>query len=83
MELYYFCGMKKVTDILTPIATTLNLTFIRSANLAEANIDMHYDSNGDDLMIYNGIPKVVTSFPGPIALDTSEVEIYFLRVKPY
>ena len=74
--------MQIITDILSPIATTLGLTFIRSDNLAEANIDLHYDSNGDDIMIYNGQSKIETIFGGAEIIDVSENEIYFLRIKP-
>ena len=74
--------MQKITDILTPISDTLGLTFIRSDNLSEANIDMHYDDNGNDLMIYNGQSKITTNFEGHLAVDNVECEIYFLRLKP-
>ena len=74
--------MQKITNILSPIATTLSLTFIRSQNLSEANIDMHYDTAAKDLMIYNGEGKIVTNFnSGPLGEDQVDVEVYFLRLK--
>ena len=73
--------MKIVSDALSAIATTLDMEFIRSLHLSEANVDVHYKSTEKPLMIYNGKTNITTQFNGAEIIDLMDCQIYFLVKK--
>ena len=73
--------MTNASDALQAIATTLGLQYIRSMNLSEANVDVHYSAAGPELMVYNGPSNVLTQFNGAEIIDIITCEIYFLKAK--
>jgi len=71
--------MKKATDALAAVAATLDIDFIRSLSLTEADFDNHNRKSDKALMVYNGasnIDRVLGA--GVQTVDTVTCEIYFL-----
>jgi hypothetical protein len=72
--------MQIVSNEVQRIATLLGSAYMRTINLSEANVNIHYESVDDSLIIYNGEGLITTEFPEGYsqAIDYFDTQIYFL-----
>lgn len=70
--------MAQPAEEIERIAAVLGSDYLRSLDLSEANVDIHYTDQTNSLVIFNGTPDIATSFEGAEPIDIYTTEIYFL-----
>ena len=73
--------MPQPSEEIERIATLLGADYLRSLNLSEANVAIHYKDQSNSIIIFDGVPDIATVFEGAEGIDTYTTTIYFLTRK--
>lgn len=73
--------MEQISESLKNIADTADLMYIRSMDLSEANIEVHYSNDTRDILCYNGRSEIVQREGVTHNVEMVNCELFILKRK--